>query len=312
MACHHTHDTGVEGELEDDAACTLCSCADCSYIVDRSAVEQNTDQQEDQVNDVQGKGIQNAAGADEILNQIDYTDNYDEQGKNSGVLQFLSNGSSLHVSNFVIDQKLGIDGNGVFRSRMHLGINQRHEDQDNQANDQIPGSKNSLCKRDILGNNTCCLRGNGLIYRCDLKGNGTRQTCMPENESGVSGCNQKTIVNALHLSCNLFCKKSTNYETEAPVEPAGDGGNKCYQDDAAGRRFSSACDAGKKLLDSGSVCHCGTQNKYQCHLHGECKQAPYIITPEGNNLKRSCMCCRHGKDEYDDGKDDTEDKCIRQ
>ena len=131
---------------------------------------------------------------------------------------------------------------------------------------------------------------------------------MPDYEAGICGSNQQRIVHILHAAGNFLGQQSTGDQTEAPVEPAADGGYEGYDDDRTLLIMCCGSDGTQCLLADGSGSHCRAKNQNQSHLHGECKQSPEagILSPGLYQLHRTLLSTEHGCDEYHDRQNDCE------
>ena len=319
---HQCLDTSIERELKHNASCAACCITNSVHVTDRGSVEQDTKNQEQEVNSIKIQTVQ--ALRCKVSYKINDTCDSDDVGKNRAVLNLLSRSNRCRILSLIVLQKSRIYNDRVFRSRMHLAKCDCQNDDNDKDRDQVPRCKDGLCCRDTFCNNTTGI-GDSLYNSTVSLGvvlqvagcvqgqrDRTRNACMPDNEHGVTSCDNQTIVNALDSLCNFLTKESTNDKTEAPVNECSDSSYNSNDHDALNRSLSHAGQLLKDLLDRGSCSKCSTGNNDQCHLHSECEQGPYAAAPCVNEFQWAGLSSRDRCDKYNDGKHRTEDERIRQ
>ena len=264
-------------------------------------MKDQTHEQEDEVYDVQVQGVGNilTSGDDtvEVIYDIGQTCNASDRPQDLAVLHLFSGRIDLIDLFFLVFQQSGIDNDGMFLFRMHCIQYQRHTDQDDQTNDQVDGMKNSITGAGYK------LHTTGGVAAAEGQRYGSGQTGVPNDETGISGSNEQTVVNATDAAGNFLCQQCAGDQTKAPVQPAANGGNESGDQDGAALVFCQRSNGTQTLLTNLCRGHRRTQHQNQRHLHCNGKQTPKTgaAAPSRQDLDGSHAGSEHCSDVNDDG-----------
>ena len=157
-----------------------------------------------------------------------------------------------------------------------------------------------------------------LLAAGHLKGDGAGQAGVPDDEAGISGGDQQGVVQVTDAAGHFLGQQRTHDQTEAPVQPAADGGHHGDDQDGTHLVFGHTGDRGEDLLADLGGGQGRTQHQHQGHLHGEAQQAPHTIasgalaSPGPDQLNGVLPSADHSGDEHHNGQDDGEQERIRE
>ena len=191
---------------------------------------------------------------------------------------------------------------------MHSVVDQGHHEQNDQNHSQVDGMEDGLGDRSLIGHFTKGLTGN------QVQGDGAGETSVPDNEAGVSRSDQQGIVDIANTLSDLLGQQSAGNKTEAPVQPAADGGDEGGDDDSLLLVVSHIGDSAQSLLTGLGRSHGVTKHQNQSHLHGEGQQTPeaLVVAPCVQHRNGTHAGSQHSAQEDDDGQDHSEQEGVRQ
>ena len=266
---------------------------------------QDTDEHEDHVDDVQA---QVEAAGHEVVDDVSKAQNQGQDPQDFGMLDAVSGNLDVVSTFFLIDQQAGIDADSVLLVGMHHPVQEGHQDQDGDDHAQVCGMEDRVGDRHAEGDAANGgLAGNG-------QRDGTGQTGMPNDEAGVGGGDQQTIVHGGNLTGDLAGQQSAGDQAEAPVQPAAETGHESDQQDGGLVAVCDVCDRAQDLFNDRCGSERGAENDDHDHLHGEGQQAPEagIITPIYDHVDDAVVREDQRQDEHDERQDDCEQKCVGQ
>ena len=275
-------------------------------------MHEQTQEQEDEVNNVQvervGDGTAGLYDAHEVLDDPGETCDNDDEPQDLAVFDAVSRSLDLVDSVDVVLQQSGIDGDGVLFIGMHRIVDERHHEEDEAAHDEVHRVENGLVHASLIGFFTDGVAaGNG-------ERDGSGQTGVPDNEAGVGGCDQQSVVDVTDTLSHFLGQQGACDQTEAPVQPAADNGDEGREHDSASLVLGDRSDAGQESLEDRSGSHSGTEYQDQSHLHGEGEETPEAacVTPGLDHGYGTLTSAEHCEYEYHDAQDDSEQERIRQ
>ena len=268
-------------------------------------MEQDAQEQEDHVHDVQAQG---EAVLDEVVNDVGKPGHHQDHPQDLGVLDAVSGGLDLVGLVLLILQQGGVDADGVGLVGMHGVVDEGHGDQDHNAHDDVHRVEHGGGDGGLIGHLTEGLAGH------QVQGDGAGQTRVPDHEAGVGGGDEQRIIHCGNAAHHFLGKQGTDDQTEAPVQPAADGGDEGGDHDGLHVVVAQTRHSPQGLFAGLGGSHGGTEYQNQGHLHGERQQAPeaLCVAPGVEHLQRTHSRGKHGADENDDAQDDGEQEGIRQ
>ena len=153
-ACNDAHDTGIEGELQDDAGCTGGRFSEGTHIVNRCGMQQES--QREEYHDYSAK-VQSGTAHAQMNHEIGHEHQRHEPREQSALLESLcrSLGLSGGVGGdmIIVLQQRGVDGDGTFLG-VHQGVSDGDADDHKQHGHQIVPVEDGLCQWHRIGQRT--------------------------------------------------------------------------------------------------------------------------------------------------------------
>ena len=267
-------------------------------------MEQQTQEQEDHVHDVQAQG---EAILHEVVHNV--AQDHGDDPQDLGVLHLLGGGVLGVRPLLLVHQQGGIHGDGVLLVGMHGVVHQRHEDQDHAHHDKVHGMENGGGDGRLIGHVTKGFAGH------QIQRNGAGETCVPDNEAGVGGGDEQRIVHRGHTAHHFLGQQSADDQTEAPVQPAADGGLEGGDQNGLLVVVAQAGHGAQRLLAGTGRGHGGAEDQHQSHLHGKAQQTPkaaLLVAPSGQNLDDTHLGGQQRTNKGNDGQDDSEQEGVGQ
>ena len=225
------------------------------------------------------------------------------------MLHLLGRGILYVGALLLVHQQGGIHGNGVLLMGMHGVVDQGHEEQDHAAHDEIHGVEHGGGDGRLIGHLAKGFAGH------QVQRNGTGQARMPNDKAGVGGGDEQRIIHCGNAAHHFLGKQGADDQTEAPVQPAADGGHEGGDQDGLLIVVAQTGHSAQRLLAGAGGCHGRTENQHQGHLHGKAQQAPkaaLLVAPGGQNLDDTHLGGQQRTDKGNDGQDDGEQECVGQ
>ena len=224
-------DARIEWELEDDAPDGRRRTLHGVHQARRSFVQQKTEEQKSEINDVQVDRVQRLAGLHEVADQIRAADEDDEPVEDRGMFEPLARSRFLDCRRR-FDLRLAendaeiarrLPAPGRRRYQPHHGRD--HGDLDDDGHEALP-EKNRVAERDdsardhaVVGDDLpdLWLQRSG---RCHLQRSRSAQALRPDAaEAEEAGGGERSIVHALDAARDFFREHGAEDEAESPVEP---------------------------------------------------------------------------------------------
>ncbi len=173
------------------------------------------------------------------------------------------------------------------------------------------GIENGLGNGHGLSKDAVCGGSQRLTGRSHRERNGTGESGVPHHKTAVGGSNEQAIVHSRQFAGDFLGKDNSHYESETPVEPAGDGRHGRHEGYSAGRQLGQRSQCADGLLHHRSSGQRRATHEHQGHLHGKRQQVPYASTPMLHHFNRGLVTDGHRQQCGDKSEDDSKDKGFR-